>query len=222
MKWKSFLIDVAITLAFIGVIFGSVYAYSGVRRPLVVVVSNSMIHSDMNVGMTGVVSPGDLILVKGVDAGDIITYEDAAPIGYKTYGDFGDVIIYRPNGADVIPVIHRAIRWVEKGEAVNGWEAPHSGFITKGDNSITNRVPDQETSICYHKPVKPEWVIGVAKGEIPWLGLISLLVSDREALADVPVIIWVFMIIELAVIFVILDLIDRFVARLKRGKKPKV
>jgi hypothetical protein len=99
--------------------------------------------------------------------------------------------------------------------------SPTLGLHNKGDNSITNRVPDQETSICYHKPVKPEWVIGVAKGEIPWLGLISLLVSDREALADVPVIIWVFMIIELAVIFVILDLIDRFVARLKRGKSLK-
>ena len=219
MKWKSALKDIAITLLVIGVIVGSIFAYSGISRPLVVVVSNSMIHSDANIGMIGIVSPGDIILVKDIDADKIISHEDAASTGYKTYGDFGDVIIYKPNGDAKIPVIHRAMKWVEEGEMVNGWEAPYSGFITQGDNSVTNRVPDQETSICYHKPVKEEWIVGVARGELPWLGLISLLVSDRAALADVPAIIWIFMIIELAIIFVILDLIDRLVAKLRKKKK---
>jgi signal peptidase len=51
-----------------------------------------------------------------------------------------------------------------------------SGFITRGDN---NPAADQGAhggiASC---PVKLEWVLGKARGEIPWLGLFKLLVSD--------------------------------------------
>lgn len=51
-----------------------------------------------------------------------------------------------------------------------------SGFITRGDN---NAEADQDHfSQIATLPVKPAWVLGVARGEIPWLGLVKLGASD--------------------------------------------
>ena len=54
----------------------------------------------------------------------------------------------------------------------------HSGFITRGDNNFDADgypVADQHPAarIC-PEPVKVEWIDGVARGEMPWFGLIKL------------------------------------------------
>ncbi len=49
-----------------------------------------------------------------------------------------------------------------------------SGYITRGDN---NAAADQGTQ-SFNYPVKTAWVLGVARGEIPWLGLVKLLAND--------------------------------------------
>lgn len=51
---------------------------------------------------------------------------------------------------------------------------PHSGFVTKGDNNPIGNIDQYSTST----PVKPEWIIGKAKGEMPWFGLIKLYASN--------------------------------------------
>lgn len=49
------------------------------------------------------------------------------------------------------------------------------GSITKGDNPKTNSAYDQQGSISPQIPVKPEWVIGVARFDsIPMLGCFPL------------------------------------------------
>lgn len=65
-----------------------------------------------------------------------------------------------------------------------------SGFITRGDNNpTTDQVVVNEHSVndaisaC---PVKAEWLIGKARGEIPWLGLVKLLVTDVLGLSAEP------------------------------------
>lgn len=51
-----------------------------------------------------------------------------------------------------------------------------SGFVTRGDN---NGQADQDhSSSIAALPVKPAWILGVARGEIPWLGLVKLLAND--------------------------------------------
>ena len=51
-----------------------------------------------------------------------------------------------------------------------------SGFITRGDN---NGPADQEAhSLIASMPVRPEWVLGKARGEVPWLGLVKLAAND--------------------------------------------
>ena len=53
----------------------------------------------------------------------------------------------------------------------------NSGYITKGD-STGNPHPDQLTHRDINndpvQPVDPDWVVGMARGELPWIGLIKL------------------------------------------------
>lgn len=57
-----------------------------------------------------------------------------------------------------------------------GYNPCWSGFITKGDNPVTNTLPDQATGggVLPTQPVPIAWVQGKAVGEIPWFGLIKL------------------------------------------------
>ncbi len=114
------------------------------------------------------------------------------------------------------PVIHRAMAWVEVRdngsyylpevdmEFANGTlvlaeiglppGAPltgitQSGYITKGD-STGNRHPDQLT---HHdllgqsvQPVQPGDIVGMARGELPWFGLIKLKLTQPENYAAAP------------------------------------
>ncbi|MCA1819099.1 MAG: S26 family signal peptidase [Thermoplasmatota archaeon] len=47
-----------------------------------------------------------------------------------------------------------------------------SGFVTRGDN---NNLADQCAGI---PPARLEWVLGKARGEVPWIGLVNLLWGD--------------------------------------------
>lgn len=60
-----------------------------------------------------------------------------------------------------------------------------SGFLTRGDNnpSTDQAQPHAAIAMC---PVKPEWIEGKARGEIPWLGLVKLLVTDLLGTSTAP------------------------------------
>lgn len=74
----------------------------------------------------------------------------------------------------------------------------HSGFITKGDNPLTNKECDQlglrsETTGKPIELVKIEWISGKASFELPWIGTINLLFNDltndpneQDTLGNVP------------------------------------
>ncbi len=143
----------------------------GLWTPMVAVESGSM-EPHMQIG--------DIIFIKNVDRVNIITYEEGKNSSYKSFENYGNVILYRPYGEEgVTPIIHRAMYRVEAGEPM--WEggppAPYSGYITKGDNVVTNQHFDQEGQISYLTPVKDEWIIGVAQYRIPYLGYIRLFFS---------------------------------------------
>ena len=143
----------------------------GLWTPMVAVESGSM-EPHMQIG--------DIIFIKNIDRADVITNEEGKNSGYMSFEEYGDVILYRPYGQEgVTPIIHRAMYRVEAGEPM--WEggpiAPYSGYITKGDNNITNQHFDQEGQISYETPVKDEWIIGIAKYRIPYLGYVRLFFS---------------------------------------------
>lgn len=143
----------------------------GTYHPMVAVESGSMI-PHMNIG--------DIVFIESIDRTEVITQEEGMQIGYTRFDGYGDVILYRPYGrTDVTPIIHRAMYHVRKGESmypenVTQWDgariAPSDGYITKGDH---NTRYDQETEIST-VPVKDEWVIGVAKQKVPYLGYVRL------------------------------------------------
>jgi len=77
------------------------------------------------------------------------------------------------------------------------WKPEHVGFLTLGDNNHcsvdqgSKAVPGSSgvySSSGIVGPVKADWLIGVAGGEIPWLGVVKLMVSggDSPGVTHVP------------------------------------
>jgi len=166
--WISLARDIVYAFSAVAVIAGALYLYAGVWPPLVSVSGTSM-YPHMH--------DGDLILIQGIDKSKIVTYADAQGTGYSTFGGPGDVIVYQPFGRkDMTPVIHRAMYQVNASDPMwNGSvDAPNSGFITQGDN---NFLYDQSTGICPNTPIKDDWILGVAKLRIPYLGYVRSLFS---------------------------------------------
>ena len=81
-----------------------------------------------------------------------------------------------------------------------------SGFITKGDN---NECFDQASSGLQYLPVDTALIVGKARGEVPWLGLVKLFVTDflnsamgrplepnyHNAAGDTKVLLWGFLVV---------------------------
>lgn len=230
-RWKGILKsalyvlrDVGIAFLIVAIIVGSLYAYSQVWPPMVVVESGSMQHSDHE-SFIGVIDTGDLVIVKRCPSrSDVTTWVEGRASGYSTYGDYGDVIIFKRGGIESTEsIIHRAIVWIQWNRTTNNsvdipsldnekWEwgpdwytrgtnkpynlrndvfINHTGFkhigqirlraatiigdfernhwdegayLTMGDH---NSQPD--TGLILHK-----WIVGKARGELPWFGLIKL------------------------------------------------
>lgn len=129
----SLLRDVGLALLIVVVIMTVLYAYSGIWPPMVVIESGSMQHSD-DTSYIGAIDTGDLVLVKKVTGkGDVITYIEGKAIGYKTYSDYGDVVIYRKDGSYITtPIIHRAILWLEWNSTNNSFNAPDLARLEQG------------------------------------------------------------------------------------------
>jgi len=168
--WAGLLKDFLFVLTVV-VIFASVSKIAfGLYTPMVAVESGSMIPH---------IQIGDIIFVQSIDRTEIITNEAGKKMNYMSFDEYGDVILYKPHGIEgATPIIHRAMYYVNKSEPMwaGGPAAPYSGYITKGDNKITNAAFDQQGSISPGLPIKKEWVIGKARfSRLPLLGCISLI-----------------------------------------------
>jgi signal peptidase I len=227
----SLFFEPLVALAIVVVLLVSLFAYTQNWPPVYVVESNSMQHGPGD--QLGLINAGDLVLAQKTSLSSVSTYVDGVRTGYATYGEYGDVLLYWPNGQGSTPVIHRALLYLEwnplgfynatdlaglpcgsqpnavfatPGTTQNcnttrlssqldlfriGWNAVnitltlgspalgrHSGYLTMGDN---NTVPDQSGagSPAISELVEPGWVIGVARGMIPWFGAVKLLFEGQ-------------------------------------------
>lgn len=146
------------------------YGYADTWPPAVSITSSSM-EPHMH--------RGDEVLLQGLSKAEVHTAYDSITTGYMTFGDYGDVIVYQPLGlANVTPVIHRAVYWVNESEPMwpTGPVAPHSGYITLGDNNRGQYDQYPDSGICALEPVREEWVLGVAKHSVPYLGYLRVLI----------------------------------------------
>ena len=127
--------DLLWVIIVVGGIALTLYLICGTWPAVVTIESESMV-PHMNVG--------DLVVVVQKDRfGVLQTWEDSQTTGYRKFGDYGDVIIYRPNGASDFwssvgllplssqhPIIHRAMTWVDGGQ-------PEPSFINTGRGQVT-------------------------------------------------------------------------------------
>ncbi len=250
----SLFFEPLVALAIIVILLVSLFAYTQNWPPVYVVESDSMQHGTSD--QLGLINTGDLVLAQKVPLSGITSYVTGAQTGYSTYGEYGDVILYWPNGGGSTPIIHRAIlylQWnpsgsytatdlaglpcgtqpkavfayVPNGGTPNcnttdlaitgtlylyhiGWTSANislplsspylgeqSGFVTMGDN---NPYPDQSPLARLSTLAEPGWIIGVARGMIPWFGAVKLLLQGQAG--SVPPQSWQF--IGLTIVAVIL------------------
>ena len=130
--------EMILAFGMIGMLILGMWIHTGSMPPLVVVESDSMIHSEK--GEIGSIDAGDLILVHSYPPEDIVTYAEATDpsgfhFGHDSLGMGGDVIIYKKNGLDsYTPVIHRALLKVTVNSS-GGWDVP--GTTLRGVDNIT-------------------------------------------------------------------------------------
>jgi len=144
---------------------------------------------------------GDLVVVVQKDRyGELQTWTEGNKTGYQKFENYGDVIIYQPNGkmnptvpipfisSGVHPIIHRAIAKVDVEHLpeyvsldltnLSKYYEPHGGYITKGDN---NKNIDQVAvypGLGVLEPVKDEWIIGKALFTVPLVGYLPLHIGE--------------------------------------------
>ncbi|MCI4362735.1 MAG: S26 family signal peptidase [Thermoplasmata archaeon] len=240
-----------VALAILVLLLVALWAYTQNWPPVYVIESESMQHGSNDV--LGVINTGDLVLAQKIDPNKITPYMVGVQNGYQTYGEYGDVLLYYPNGdTSVTPIIHRALLFLEWNPLNNTYAAPelaplpcsptshpyyrtsstlstcgtssiagqltlynvgwqgvtvavdvgtlgsHSGFVTMGDNNYLpghpgTGDPDEPTLTSL---VEPGWVLGVARGMIPWFGALKLLLQGDTSM--VPSQSWQFLGLSLA------------------------
>jgi signal peptidase len=153
--------------------------------PAVVAVESESMLPNMHVN--------DLVFVVQKDRfGQLQTLETGGKAGYMKFGNYGDVIVYRPNGAgNIHPIIHRAIAYHDASwYAANlHLEDPHGGYLTLGDH---NQFYDQLSSIQGIGPIQPvkeEWIVGKALFSVPLLGYPTLHYPEFAAVVIILLII---------------------------------
>ena len=194
----TFLREIATSVIYVSLIGLLLFGVSGVWPPMVAVESGSM-QPHMSKGDLVVVSePGRYAPEGAYGETGVLPYTHARQTKYTKFGSSGSVVVYSPPDEAGPPIIHRARFRVEEGEnwydradseyinADNCREllhcpAPHSGFITKGDNNA-----GYDQSLGLSPPVKPAWIVGIAHVRVPYLGCVRLELSGSGCLRGVP------------------------------------
>jgi signal peptidase len=181
------------TVAVIGMLL---FSLAGVWPPMVAVESGSMEPSMQKGDLVFIAEPGRYVPGEAATEG-VVTLESARDVDYRSFGDYGSVVIYeRLSGGS--PVIHRAHFYVEEGEnwydeanpsyvsaaecgetveeGLPNCPAPSAGFITKGDD---NPRYDQVMGIA-QRPIPRERITGTAQVSVPYLGYVRLCLSGGE------------------------------------------
>ena len=160
----------------LGLLVGLIlFSVAGTWPPVVSVLSGSM-EPNINEGeLVFITSPEKTSTSEAHGATGVVPLQEADQ--FRSFGMKGHVVVYYPDGKRMeTPIIHRAHIWVNEGEnwyddankdyvgeaqnceQLPNCPAPNKGFITKGD---ANGQYDQVAG--FSRPVKPDWIKGVAK-----------------------------------------------------------
>jgi Signal peptidase I len=179
-----FLRELLLSLSIVAAIGLVLFAATGVWPPMVAVESGSMDPNINKYDLIVVSEPGRFAPAVGNDQG--IVMSETTDTGYESFNEPGSVVVYDYPGRVGSPIIHRVRFQVASGEnwydraapdaidaencaELTNCPAPHAGYITKGDN---NRRYDQANGVA--PVVKSEWINGVARFRVPYLGRLRL------------------------------------------------
>ncbi|MGM0606562.1 MAG: S26 family signal peptidase [Halobacteriota archaeon] len=180
--------------AFIVLLIGALlFGASGVWPPMVAIESGSMEPNIEKYDLVFVTEPGRFA-PDGANDDGIVTRETGESIGYSSFNEPGSVIVFDDPASGGPPIIHRPHMYVQSGENwieradrdyaggascadVSTCPADTDGYVTKGDN---NARYDQTNRIA--PIVEDEWVSGVARVRIPYLGWIRLAFTGQTIL----------------------------------------
>ncbi|MDW5563980.1 MAG: hypothetical protein SA339_12230 [Methanomassiliicoccus sp.] len=102
---------------------GTLALLLGTWPPFMAVESKSMQHSD-NSSAIGVVDTGDVVVVSSsLVNGKVRTYLGSLQDDYRSFGEYGDVVIYQAPEDD-IPIVHRAICELVYNSTAEGFDIP--------------------------------------------------------------------------------------------------
>jgi signal peptidase len=140
----------------VGAIAALLFAVSGTWPAVVTIQSESMV-PHMNVG--------DLVFVVQADRfGPLQSWTEGKETGYTKFGDYGDVIIYNPNGGTkslipfiggVTPIIHRAMVYEEPGSTLVAYFNPSGGAL-----SPTSYIPITKDNLTNQGSIIPSFGTG--------------------------------------------------------------
>ncbi|NHN58477.1 MULTISPECIES: S26 family signal peptidase [Halorussus] len=171
----------------VGLLALVVFGASGVWPPMVAVESGSMEPHMQRGDLVFVMDERRLAPGAATGGTGVVTHRNAEEAGYRKLGDYGDVIIYRPDGStSETPIIHRARFWVNDSEnwydeadpeylpgdscaEVRSCPAPNAGFVTLGDAN-----PYYDQAVGRSRPVRPSWIRATAEVRVPFLGHLRL------------------------------------------------
>lgn len=192
-EWVVFVREVLSSVAVVVIVGLLLFAVSGLWPPMVAVESQSMEPHIQKGDLVFLMEEHRLAGGAAYNGTGVVSYQSGAAASYNEFDEYGDVIVYQPDGnGRQTPIIHRARFWVNASEnwydeaneeylggadsceELANCPAPHAGFITKGDNNgLYDQVDTGDGPIS--SPVKSEWITGTAELRIPWLGQIRLL-----------------------------------------------
>ncbi|UCF07453.1 MAG: S26 family signal peptidase [Thermoplasmata archaeon] len=149
--------------------------------------------------------------------------------GQDRWYDLSGSIVLKNIGHD-----HRDVR-INLGSILDNYARqgvePHDGFITLGDNNRGSI--DQTTLRDEHdaagnyvgsfggqlvRPIKTEWIIGQARGELPWFGLIKLYFQDSTITQRAPSNSFTMLYISIILIFAVPISLDIVLILLERRR----
>ncbi len=123
-----------VAVAIIAIMLVSLFAYTSNWPPVYVVESNSMQHGEGD--HLGVLNAGDIILAQKTAFDSIVTYVQGYRTGFSTYGEYGDVLLYYPNGSTKLtPVVHRAIIYLQYDKPKNAFNATSLNGLACGNKT---------------------------------------------------------------------------------------
>lgn len=145
LKVKTRVVVIVAAVIVIGVLVGSTLLYSGAWPPVYTVESESMEHSTS--WTAGTINVGDIVMVKNTDGNpsNVVTFVNGKDSGYSTYGEYGNVILYKAPNGEII--IHRAmfyLNWsgghpVVSGYNGQGWIKVTDSYVLIDNASYTGR-----------------------------------------------------------------------------------